>query len=155
MDNGLVTSELSVCVIGLGYVGLPLAEAFSKNIKVIGFDIDSQRIREFDNANNNQNLTFTDRAEEIGEAGFYVICVPTPVTKSKEPDLSHVEDAARIVGQNMMKRSVVILESTVYPGVTEDVVRPILENESGLKCVRISRSPIVQKESILVMMTIR
>lgn len=122
-----------VCVVGLGYVGLPLAEAFSKNLRVIGFDIDSKRIGKLSRDSNNKNLWLTDNPKEISKANFIIIAVPTPVTKSKEPDLSFVTNTARIVSQNMKKGSVVILESTVYPSVTEEVVKPVLE-ESGLKC---------------------
>jgi UDPglucose 6-dehydrogenase/UDP-N-acetyl-D-galactosamine dehydrogenase len=122
-----------VCVVGLGYVGLPLAQAFSKKFKVIGFDTNSNKIKELIQRNYDQNSVFTNDANEIGQADFIIIAVPTPVTTSKEPDLSFVESAAEIVGQNMKKGATVILESTVYPGVTEEIVRPILE-QSGLKC---------------------
>jgi UDPglucose 6-dehydrogenase/UDP-N-acetyl-D-galactosamine dehydrogenase len=134
MTNRLAANNFRVCIIGLGYIGLPLAEAFSRSLRVVGFDIDREKVRQLDETSSNQNLVFTDRTEEIGGADFIIICVPTPVTKSKEPDLSHIEGAARIVGQNMKRGSSVILESTVYPGVTEEIVKPILENESGLKC---------------------
>ncbi|MBA7527726.1 UDP-N-acetyl-D-glucosamine 6-dehydrogenase [subsurface metagenome] len=134
MIDKLMLNRAVVCVIGLGYVGLPLAEALSKSLKVVGFDTDKEKLKKLSENNSNQNLIFTDRTEEISRADFIIICVPTPVTKSKEPDLSHVNYAARIVGQNMKRGSVVILESTVYPGVTEEIVKPILENESGLKC---------------------
>jgi len=122
-----------VCVVGLGYVGLPLAEAFSRSLRVIGFDIDSERVDKLSRDNNNKNLLLTDNPREINKANFIIITVPTPVTKSKEPDLSFVTNATRIVSQNMKKGSTVILESTVYPGVTEEVIKPILE-KSGLKC---------------------
>ncbi len=121
-----------MCIIGLGYVGLPLAVVFSKSFRVIGFDIDAGKVAALKRDNNNQNLAFTDNPGEISQADFVIICVPTPVTKSKEPDLSFVEAAATTVSRNMKKNSVIILESTVYPGVTEEVVRPILES-SGLK----------------------
>ena len=134
MIDKLMLNKAIVCVIGLGYVGLPLAQAFSKSLKVIGYDNDKEKLRKLNENNSSQNLIFTDRTEEIGRADFIIICVPTPVTKSKEPDLTHVEDAARIAGQNMKRGSTVILESTVYPGVTEEIVKPILSNESGLKC---------------------
>ncbi len=133
IDKSMLNKAI-VCVIGLGYVGLPLAEAFSKTIKVIGLDVDKERLKKLNENSSNPNLIFTDRAEEISRADFVIICVPTPVTKSQEPNLSHVEDAARITGQNIKRGSVVILESTVYPGVTEDIVKSILENESGLRC---------------------
>ena len=126
--------EAVVCIIGVGYVGLPLAEAFSGNLKVISFDINRDKIRKLNQNNANRNLTFTSNPEDISRADFIIICVPTPVAESKEPDLSHVKSAAEIVGQNMEKGAVVVLESTVYPGVTEEIVMPILSNESGLDC---------------------
>lgn len=135
-----ITHHPIVCIVGLGYVGLPLAEAFSKSLKVIGFDVDRDRIDYLNHPNRadqqgkSANLTFTIAPEDIRRADFIIVAVPTPVTKSKDPDLSYVDGAARIVGQNMKKGSTVILESTVYPGVTEEIVKPILETESGLKC---------------------
>jgi UDP-N-acetyl-D-galactosamine dehydrogenase len=125
-----------VGIVGLGYVGLPLAEAFSKSLRVIGFDIDGERVNKLSRDNTNKNLRLTDNSEEIGQADFIIIAVPTPVTEAKEPDLSLVVSAAQILGRNMKKGSTVILESTVYPGVTEDIVKPKLEKESGLKCGR-------------------
>ena len=125
---------LVVCIVGLGYVGLPLAEAFAKSLPVIGFDINGDRIRKLNRNNDDSSLVFTDNPQEISRADFIIICVPTPVTQSKEPDLTYVKGAAKTIGQNMRKGSVVILESTVYPGVTEEIVKPILEKESGLRC---------------------
>jgi UDPglucose 6-dehydrogenase/UDP-N-acetyl-D-galactosamine dehydrogenase len=125
--------DKTICIVGLGYVGLPLAEAFARNFRVIGFDVDSGKVRKLSENNNNHNLTFTDDPGQIAKAGIIIICVPTPITRAREPDLSYVKAAATLVGQNMKRDSTVILESTVYPGVTEEVVRPILE-ESGLKC---------------------
>jgi UDP-N-acetyl-D-galactosamine dehydrogenase len=124
----------TVCVVGLGYVGFPLAEAFAKSLKVIGFDIKSDRIAELSSSNNNRKMVFTTDASKITEADFVIICVPTPVTESKEPDMSPVVSATTTVGKNMKKGCIVILESTVYPGVTEEIVKPILEKESALKC---------------------
>ncbi len=148
----------TMAVIGLGYVGLPLAQAFSKSFKVIGFDTDAQKVNQLtsqqsavtpktpdsrlstrdsklltDDHRLSTNLTFTSDPKEITKADFIVICVPTPLTKSKEPDLSFVKSAAEIVSSNIKKGATVILESTVYPGVTEEIVKPILE-KSGLKC---------------------
>lgn len=122
-----------VAIIGLGYVGLPLAQAFAKSLKVIGFDIKGEKVKQLSQGNNSRNLTITDIPQKISKADFIIICVPTPVTKSREPDLSYITSAARTVSQNMKKDCVVILESTVFPSVTEKVVKPILE-ESGLKC---------------------
>jgi len=90
MLDKLLLKKAIVCIIGLGYIGLPLAEAFSKSLKVVGFDNDSKKIKKLNENNSNQNLIFTDKAEEIGGTDFIIICVPTPVTKSKEPDLSSV-----------------------------------------------------------------
>ncbi len=120
-----------VCIVGLGYVGLPLAKAFSKSLKVIGFDTDDKKINRL-SQHDSATLTFTTDSKQIGKADFIIITVPTPVTKSKEPNLSHIISAARIISQNMKKGSTVILESTVYPGVTEDILKPVLE-EAGLK----------------------
>ena len=113
-----------VCVVGLGYVGLLLAQAFAKSLRVIGLDVNDDTIRELSQSKDNPSLTFTNNPKEISKADFIIICVPTPVTKSKEPDLFYVESAAETIGQNMKKGSVVVLESSVYPGVTEDVVKP-------------------------------
>ncbi len=128
--------KATVCIVGLGYVGLPLVEAFAKRLKVIGYDINSRRVAELSKKYDNPDLIFTDDPRQIARADFTIICVPTPVTKMKEPDLAPVESAANTVGRNLKRGSVVILESTVYPGVTEEIVGPILERESGLKCGR-------------------
>ncbi len=127
--------DKTVCVVGLGYVGLPLANAFSKHLKVIGFDIDEAKIEDLKKINE-ANIEFTADPTQIKQADFVLICVPTPVTKSKEPDLRYVKSAAEIAGKNLKKGAIVVLESTVYPGVTEEIIAPILdlENESGLKC---------------------
>ncbi len=123
-----------VCIAGLGYVGLPLAEAFAKSLKVVGFDINSNKIAALNQRSSNPCLVFTDNSRKISEADFIIICVPTPITQSKEPDLTCVTDAAETTGQKMKRGSTVILESTVYPGVTEEIVKPILEKESGFRC---------------------
>ncbi len=133
MSESPVSDKDIVCIIGLGYVGLPLAEAFSRSGRVIGYDIDSAKIKKLKENNDNQNLLFTSNPEDIGQADFIIIAVPTPITRDKKPDLSLVINAARTISQNMKKGSVVVLESTVYPGVTEDILKPILE-ESGYKC---------------------
>ncbi len=121
-----------VCVVGLGYVGLPLAKAFSKYLKVIGFDINGRKIEKLNNEKG--NIEFTLDPSKIRQADFILIAVPTPVTKSKEPDLSYVKSTAEVVGKNLKRNAVVVLESTVYPGVTEEIIKPILEKESRLKC---------------------
>ena len=132
MDHRL--NDKTVCIAGLGYVGLPLALAFSCHLKTIGFDVDAGKIRELSGTNDNPGIAFTDNPAEIGSADFIIIAVPTPVTKSKDPDLSYIESAARTIGTHLKRGAIVVLESTVYPGVTEEVLKPILEHESGLAC---------------------
>jgi len=132
MDKLKIDSSV-VCVMGLGHVGIPLVEAFSKKLRVIGFDKNKEKLKELA-ANNNLGIEFTHNSQEINKADFIIICVPTPITRSKDPDLSFVKEAAMTAGKNLKKGSMVILESTVYPGVTEEVVKPILEGESKLVC---------------------
>jgi len=122
----------TVCVVGLGYVGLPLAKAFSKHLKTIGFDVDNEKITLL--KRNKDNLEFTADPSLIKLADFVIIAVPTPVTKSKEPDLSYVKSAAGTVGNNIKSGATVVLEFTVYPGVTEEVVKHVLERESKMNC---------------------
>jgi UDPglucose 6-dehydrogenase/UDP-N-acetyl-D-galactosamine dehydrogenase len=121
-----------VCIVGLGYVGLPLAKAFSKHLKTIGFDVDNEKIRLLNN--DKANIEFTADPSLIKLADFVIVAVPTPVTKSKEPDLRYVKSAAEIVGKNLKRGATVVLESTVYPGVTEEIVKHVLERESKMKC---------------------
>ncbi|MEA3293497.1 MAG: nucleotide sugar dehydrogenase [Euryarchaeota archaeon] len=123
-----------VCVVGVGYVGQPLAEAFSKHLKVIGYDMNGSKIEELNNKNNNNNLIFTSDPAEINKADFVLIAVPTPITESKEPDLFCVRSSVDTVGRNLKKGSVVVLESTVYPGVTEEIAMSVLDKSSGMKC---------------------
>ena len=126
-----IPKDKTACIAGLGYVGLPLALAFSGHLPTIGFDVDAGKIRELSVANDNPNIAFTDNPGEIGSADFIIIAVPTPVTKAKDPDLSYIESAARTIGRNLKPGATVVLESTVYPGVTEEILKPILEHESG------------------------
>ena len=123
-----------ICIVGVGYVGFPLAEAFSKHLKVIGYDTSEEKVRDLNNKNNNVSLIFTSNPSDIKKADFVLVAVPTPVTESKEPDLFCVKSAVETIGQNLKKGAVVVLESTVYPGVTEDIVLPVLENSSKMKC---------------------
>ncbi len=122
----------TVCVVGMGYVGLPLAEAFAAYLPVIGYDTDTRKLERLRNSAQH-SIIFTGDPSLMKEAGFIIICVPTPLTTSSEPDLSHLRDAARTIGRNMGKGAMVILESTVYPGVTEEVLQPILEEASGFR----------------------
>jgi UDP-N-acetyl-D-glucosamine/UDP-N-acetyl-D-galactosamine dehydrogenase len=132
----------TVCVVGLGYVGLPLAELFSHHIPTIGFDIDQKKIDQIQKTRSKIQATSDPRI--IKKADFILICVPTPVTKNKLPDLSFVISATTIVGMNLKKGATVVLESTVYPGATQEIVKPLLEKQSGLICgngFRIGYSP--------------
>ena len=141
----LVNGEEKLSLVGLGYVGMPIAVAFAKKIKVVGFDLNEQKIGLYQNGIDPTNevgndvirdtkVDFTADASRLKEAKFHIVAVPTPVNDDHTPDLSPVEGASRILGQNLTKGSVVVFESTVYPGVTEDICVPILEKESGLKC---------------------
>jgi UDP-N-acetyl-D-glucosamine/UDP-N-acetyl-D-galactosamine dehydrogenase len=123
----------TVCVVGLGYVGLPLAEDFSCHIHTIGYRRDQNKVDELNNIPENRIDATTD-PKRMQEADFVIIAVPTPVTKAKDPDLGPVISASKVVGQNLKKGAIVVLESTVYPGVTEEIMGPILERESGLQC---------------------
>ena len=134
-----------ISIVGLGYVGMPLAVAFAKSAAVIGFDLNDEKIRLYKNgidpteevgnaAIKETSVEFTSDPERLKEAKFHIVAVPTPVNHDHTPNLSPVESASRIVGQNLTKGSVVVFESTVYPGVTEYICVPILEKESGLKC---------------------
>jgi len=132
----------TVCVIGLGYVGMPLVEAFSDHVPVIGFDINEAKVLKLQKQYPHLNLT-TNPAK-IKKADVVIIAVPTPVLKSKEPDMYPVISASEIAGKNLKKNAIVVLESTVYPGTTEEIVGPILERESGYKVgkdVKIGYSP--------------
>lgn len=141
----LVSGEEKLSLVGLGYVGMPIAVAFAKKVKVVGFDLNAQKIELYksgiDPTNEvggevvkNTKVEFTADASKLKEAKFHIVAVPTPVNDDHTPDLSPVEGASRLLGQNLVKGSVVVFESTVYPGVTEDICVPILEKESGLKC---------------------
>ena len=124
--------NITVCVVGLGYVGYPLAEAFSHHYKTIGYDVDIRKVNQLKSDGSPVDVT-TDPAK-LSDADMISICVPTPVTKSKEPDLFYVKSASETVGKYMKRGAVVVMESTVYPGLTEEVMLPILEKESGMKC---------------------
>jgi len=122
----------TVCVVGLGYVGTPLAEAFAKHLSTIGFDIDHRKVDLL--IGSGSKIQATTNPAAIKDADFVMICVPTPVTKAKDPDFGPVKSATTTVGRNLKRNAIVVLESTVYPGVTEEIVVPILERESGLAC---------------------
>jgi len=134
-----------ISLIGLGYVGLPIAVAFAKKAEVIGFDLNNEKIELYkrgfdptkevgDEAIRNTTVAFTNDEKKLREAKFHIVAVPTPVNPDHTPDLYPVESASRILGKNLTKGSIVVFESTVYPGVTEEICVPILEKESGMKC---------------------
>ena len=141
----IVNKEEKLALVGLGYVGMPIAVAFAKKINVIGFDLNKAKIdlykqgidptKEVGNdAIKATTVDFTADESKLKEAKFFIVAVPTPVNDDHTPDLTPVEGASRIVGRNLTKGSIVVFESTVYPGVTEDICVPIMEKESGLKC---------------------
>ena len=143
--NKIVAKEEKISLIGLGYVGMPIAVAFAKKVDVIGYDLNAKKIELYksgidptlevgDEAIKNTTVEFTSDEAKLREAKFHIVAVPTPVNDDHTPDLTPVEGASRILGRNLTKGSIVVFESTVYPGVTEDVCVPILEKESGLKC---------------------
>lgn len=142
--QGLISGKEKLALVGLGYVGMPIAVEFAKHISVIGFDINEKRVNEYRNgidstnevgeAIKNTTVDFTADPSRLKEAKFIIVAVPTPVKEDNSPDLAPVEGASRTVGQNLTPGSIVVFESTVYPGVTEDICIPIIEKESGLKC---------------------
>lgn len=141
----IVNGDEKLAVVGLGYVGMPIAVAFAKKAKVIGFDLNCAKIQLYksgidptnevgDETIRNTTVEFTSDEKNLQEAKFFIVAVPTPVNQDKTPDLTPVEGASKVIGRNLTKGSIVVYESTVYPGVTEDVCVPILEKESGLQC---------------------
>lgn len=141
----IVSGEEKISLVGLGYVGMPIAVAFAKKVKVIGYDLNKSKIDLYkngidptkevgDNIIQKTAVEFTSDETKLKEAKFHIIAVPTPVSDDHTPDLTPIEGASQIVGRNLIKGSVVVYESTVYPGVTEEICKPILEKESGLKC---------------------
>ena len=145
LPDRLLRGEEKLALIGLGYVGMPIAVEFARHVRVIGFNHNEKRIRQYksgidpthevgDEAIRKTTVDFTSDETRLREAKFLIVAVPTPINADHTPDLFPVENASRIVGRNLTADSVVVYESTVYPGVTEDICIPILEQESGLKC---------------------
>ena len=141
----VVKKEERIAVVGLGYVGLPLLYAFSKRTDVIGYDVNSKKIELYrngvdqtgelpDGALKDSNIIFTNDEKCIGSAKFIIVAVPTPVKDDNSPDLTPLISASETVGRNLSKGSIIVYESTVYPGCTEEVCIPVLEEKSGLKC---------------------
>lgn len=142
--SGLISGKEKLALVGLGYVGMPIAVEFAKHVRVIGFDINEKRVNEYRSGIDATNevgeaikkttVDFTADPSRLKEAKFIIVAVPTPVNSDNTPDLRPVEGASRTVGQNLTPGTIVVFESTVYPGVTEDICVPIIEKESGLKC---------------------
>lgn len=143
--ESLLAGETKLSLVGLGYVGMPIAVAFARKVKVIGYDLNKSKIELYqsgidptkevgDETIRNTRVEFTADEVKLREARFHIVAVPTPVYDDHTPDLTPLEGASCILGRNLQKGSIVIYESTVYPGVTEDVCVPILEKESGLRC---------------------
>ncbi len=141
----LLKKKEKLALVGLGYVGMPIAVEFSKHIDVIGFDINKDKIEAYkrgedptqevgDEGIKNSKVEWTSDEKKLQEAKFIIVAVPTPVNNDTTPDLTPVIGSSEIVGRNLTKGSIVVYESTVYPGVTEETCVPILERESGLKC---------------------
>ncbi|MBQ6570378.1 MAG: nucleotide sugar dehydrogenase [Clostridia bacterium] len=141
----LINREEKLSLVGLGYVGMPIAVAFSKKVDVVGFDLNAKKIELYKSGVDPTNevgneaikactVDFTADETRLREAKFHIVAVPTPVNDDHTPDLTPVEGASEILGRNLTKGSIIVYESTVYPGVTEDICVPILERESGLKC---------------------
>jgi UDP-N-acetyl-D-glucosamine/UDP-N-acetyl-D-galactosamine dehydrogenase len=141
----MVNREEKVSLVGLGYVGMPIAVAFAKKTDVIGFDVNKEKVELYksgidptkevgNDVIRNTTVEFTSDETRLREAKFHIVAVPTPVKEDRTPDLTPIESASRTLGRNLTKGSIVVFESTVYPGVTEDICVPILEKESGLKC---------------------
>ena len=139
------TGKAKIALVGLGYVGLPLAAAFGRRAPVIGFDISTKKIEQLKKGVDetgeltaadlaSTTIDYTTDAARLKEAAFFIVTVPTPIDDHNKPDLTPVVSASRTIGRNLAKGAIVVYESTVYPGVTEDVCVPLLEEESGLKC---------------------
>lgn len=143
--ESIIERSEPLAVVGLGYVGLPLAVAFAKRVDVIGFDLNERKIQSYRNGEDltgelenddirSSGVRFTFDEASLTEARFFIVAVPTPIQSGNIPDLKYVKSASQLIGRKLRKGAVVVFESTVYPGVTEEVCIPILEAESGLRC---------------------
>src|SRR6185436_19205784 len=145
MYTNLINKKKKLAVLGLGYVGLPIALEFAKKIKVIGFDINGDRVEKMKQGIDPSgelskedfkdcDIEFTADPEKLKEAGFYIVTVPTPIDEHNLPDLRPLLSATKFIGKSLKKGDYVVYESTVYPGCSEEDCLPILEDLSGLKC---------------------
>lgn len=143
--NEILNNNVYISLVGLGYVGMPIAVSFANKAKVIGFDINEEKIQQYKNGIDptnevgndlikNTSVCFTSNSEDLRKAKFHIVAVPTPILDDSTPDLRPIKSASITLGKNLTKGSIVVYESTVYPGVTEEICVPILERESGLVC---------------------
>lgn len=143
--ENLINKKDKLAIVGLGYVGMPLAVAFAESVEVIGFDINQRKIKRYqqgideteeigDVMIQSTNVNFTSDEKRLQEARFIIVAVPTPVKADKTPELAPVQGACEVIGRHLQSGSIIVFESTVYPGVTEDICVPILERVSGLTC---------------------
>lgn len=141
----IIKKKEKISLIGLGYVGMPIAVSFAKKVDVIGFDLSEEKINTYklgidptkevgNEVIRKTKVYFTSNQEDLKKARFHIVAVPTPIKEDKTPDLGPITSASELLGRNLKKGSIVVYESTVYPGVTEDICIPILEKFSGLKC---------------------
>ncbi|EIM05711.1 UDP-glucose/GDP-mannose dehydrogenase [Planococcus antarcticus DSM 14505] len=141
----IISKEEKISLVGLGYVGMPIAVAFARKVNVVGFDVNKEKVELYKNGIDptkevgneeikNTTVEFTHDETKLREVKFHIVAVPTPVNEDHTPNLKPIESASRTVGRNLVKGSIVVYESTVFPGVTEETCVPILEKESGLKC---------------------
>ncbi len=148
LTNKFLSKNPKICIVGLGYVGLPLAVEFSKTYQTVGFDINPKRVKELQEGNDStlevnrdslkrsDKLTYTDNIEDIRSSDVYIVTVPTPIDENKNPDLSPLIEASELIGKILKKNNLVIYESTVFPGATEEICAPILSTLSELKLNR-------------------
>lgn len=145
LSEDLLAGKTKLAIVGLGYVGMPLAVEFAKHLGVIGFDINDKKISEYkkgidptnevgNEAISETSIQFTSQPSDLKEASFFIVAVPTPINQDKTPNLDPIIGASMTIGRQLSSGSVIVYESTVYPGVTEDVCIPILEEQSGLVC---------------------
>lgn len=143
--ENLINKKDKVAIVGLGYVGMPLAVAFAESVEVIGFDINQRKIKKYqqgidetgeigDEMIQSTSVDFTSDENRLQEARFFIVAVPTPIKADKTPELAPVQGACEVIGRHLQPGSIIVFESTVYPGVTEDICVPILEQVSGLTC---------------------
>ena len=141
----IIEKKAKIAVVGLGYVGLPLAAAFGRKVDVIGFEIHTAKVDQLEKGYDatgelsredleNTTINYTTSPSDLKSADFIIVTVPTPIDENNNPDLSPLEKASETIGKNLKKGAIIVYESTVYPGVTEDICVPILEQKSGLKC---------------------